>query len=141
MFYSSGAIEDQWNKSYLRANRAIAGLGMAFWGTVSVGVLIVAALMLATHGFDQVEDYHQLPLMLIPVFGLWGFVLLIASLAFACLVAELRQGKPPRIVAIELGSTLWRAASAQDPGGGWRNSRQSWAASAMASRIGSPGTR
>ncbi|WP_265336195.1 divalent metal cation transporter [Mesorhizobium sp. B2-1-8] len=65
---------------------------MAFWGTVSVGVLIVAALMLATHGFDQVEDYHQLPLMLIPVFGLWGFVLLIASLAFACLGAALEVG-------------------------------------------------
>lgn len=62
---------------------------MAFGGTISVGVLIVAALMLATHGFDQVEDYHQLPLMLIPVFGLWGFVLLIASLAITCLGAAL----------------------------------------------------
>ncbi|WP_306462339.1 Nramp family divalent metal transporter, partial [Mesorhizobium sp. M7A.F.Ca.MR.362.00.0.0] len=45
MFYSSGAIEDRWDKSYLGANRAIAGLGMTFGGTISIGVLIVAALV------------------------------------------------------------------------------------------------
>nr|WP_246677587.1 divalent metal cation transporter [Mesorhizobium sp. B2-3-12] len=92
MFYSSGAIEDQWDKSYLGANRAIAGLGMTFGGTISVGVLIVAALVLATQGINQVDDYHQMPLMLIPVFGFWGFVLFIASLAVACFGAALEVG-------------------------------------------------
>lgn len=92
MFYSSGAIEDQWDKSYLGANRAIAGLGMTFGGTISVGVLIVAALVLATNGIDQVDDYHQLPLMLIPIFGFWGFVLFVASLAIACFGAALEVG-------------------------------------------------
>ncbi|MBZ9917184.1 Nramp family divalent metal transporter [Mesorhizobium sp. BR1-1-12] len=92
MFYSSGAIEDQWDRSYLGTNRAIAGLGMAFGGTISIGVLMVAALVLATHGIDQVDDYHQLPLMLIPIFGFWGFVLLVASLAIACFGAALEVG-------------------------------------------------
>ncbi|MBZ9996824.1 divalent metal cation transporter [Mesorhizobium sp. BH1-1-4] len=92
MFYSSGAIEDQWDKSYLGANRAIAGLGMTFGGTISVGVLIVAALVLATQGINQVDDYHQMPLMLIPVFGFWGFVLFVASLAVACFGAALEVG-------------------------------------------------
>ncbi|MER9405303.1 Nramp family divalent metal transporter [Mesorhizobium caraganae] len=92
MFYSSGAIEDKWDKSYLGANRAIAGLGMTFGGTISIGVLIVAALVLATHGIDQVDDYHQLPLMLIPIFGFWGFVLFLASLAIACFGAALEVG-------------------------------------------------
>ncbi|ESY63973.1 MULTISPECIES: Nramp family divalent metal transporter [Mesorhizobium] len=92
MFYSSGAIEDQWDRSYLGANRAIAGLGMSFGGTISIGVLIVAALVLATHGIDQVDDYHQLPLMLIPIFGFWGFVLFVASLAIACFGAALEVG-------------------------------------------------
>jgi NRAMP (natural resistance-associated macrophage protein)-like metal ion transporter len=32
MFYSSGAIEDQWDESYLGTNRIIAGLGMTFGG-------------------------------------------------------------------------------------------------------------
>ncbi|MCA0002441.1 MULTISPECIES: Nramp family divalent metal transporter [unclassified Mesorhizobium] len=92
MFYSSGAIEDQWDRSYLGTNRAIAGLGMAFGGTISIGVLMVAALVLATHGIDQVDDYHQLPLMLIPIFGFWGFVLFVASLAIACFGAALEVG-------------------------------------------------
>ncbi|MBZ9811392.1 MULTISPECIES: Nramp family divalent metal transporter [unclassified Mesorhizobium] len=92
MFYSSGAIEDKWDKSYLGTNRAIAGLGMAFGGTISIGVLMVAALVLATHGIDQVDDYHQLPLMLIPIFGFWGFVLFVASLAIACFGAALEVG-------------------------------------------------
>ena len=83
-FYSSGAIEDQWDKTYLGTNRAIAGLGMSFGGTISVGVLIVAALVLGAHGINQVNDYNQLPLMLIPIFGFWGFVLFVASLAIAC---------------------------------------------------------
>lgn len=92
MFYSSGAIEDKWDKSYLGANRAIAGLGMTFGGTISIGVLIVSALVLATHGIDQVDDYHQLPLMLISIFGFWGFVLFVASLAIACFGAALEVG-------------------------------------------------
>ncbi|TGP18078.1 MULTISPECIES: divalent metal cation transporter [unclassified Mesorhizobium] len=92
MFYSSGAIEDRWDESYLGANRAIAAMGMSFGGTISVSVLIVAALVLAPHGIDQVDDYHQLPLILIPIFGFWGFVLFIASLGIACFGAVLEVG-------------------------------------------------
>jgi Mn2+/Fe2+ NRAMP family transporter len=84
MFYSAGAIEDKWDKSYLGTNRAIAGLGMSFGGTISIGVLVVAALVLGANGITQVDDYHQLPLMLTSVFGLWGFVLFVASLGIAC---------------------------------------------------------
>ncbi|AZO53481.1 MULTISPECIES: NRAMP family divalent metal transporter [unclassified Mesorhizobium] len=92
MFYSSGAIEDKWDKSYLGVNRAIAWLGMTFGGTISVGVLVVSALVLATHGIVQVDDYHQLPLMLIPIFGFWGFVLFVASLGIACFGAAVEVG-------------------------------------------------
>ncbi|MER8522829.1 MULTISPECIES: Nramp family divalent metal transporter [unclassified Mesorhizobium] len=92
MFYSSGAIEDQWDRSYLGANRAIAGIGMSFGGTIAIGVLIVAALVLAAHGIEQVDDYHQLPLMLIQIFGFWGFILFVASLGIACFGAALEIG-------------------------------------------------
>lgn len=71
LFYSSGAVEEKWDQSYLGANRAIAGLGMSFGGTIALGVLIVAALVLSPRGITDVDDYHQLPLLLIPVFGLW----------------------------------------------------------------------
>jgi Mn2+/Fe2+ NRAMP family transporter len=89
LFYSSGAIEDQWDESYLWANRAIAGLGMIFGGVISASVLIVAALVLRPAGIREVTDYHQLPLLLTNVFGSWGLVLFIASLAIACLGAAL----------------------------------------------------
>jgi Mn2+/Fe2+ NRAMP family transporter len=92
MFYSSGAVEDQWDKTYLGTNRAIAGIGMSFGGTISIGVLIVAALVLGAHGINQIDDYHQLPLLLIPTFGFWGFVLFVASLAIACFGAALEIG-------------------------------------------------
>jgi Mn2+/Fe2+ NRAMP family transporter len=89
LFYSSGAIEDKWDQSYLGVNRAIAGIGMSFGGTIALGVLILAALVFAPRGIEQVDDYHQLPLMLIPVFGFWGFVLFAGSLGIACLGAAL----------------------------------------------------
>ncbi|WP_192243085.1 Nramp family divalent metal transporter [Mesorhizobium silamurunense] len=89
MFYSSGAVEDQWDKTYLGTNRAIAGLGMSFGGTISAGVLIVAALVFGAHGINQVNDYLQLPLMLTSIFGFWGFVLFVASLGVACIGATL----------------------------------------------------
>jgi Mn2+/Fe2+ NRAMP family transporter len=89
LFYSSGAIEDKWDSSYLGANRAIAALGMGFGGMISIAVLIVAALVFTPRGIDRIDDYHQLPLMLIPVFGFWGFVLFAASLGIACIGASL----------------------------------------------------
>jgi Mn2+/Fe2+ NRAMP family transporter len=92
LFYSSGAVEDQWDETYLGVNRVIAGLGMSFGGTISVAVLIVAALVLAPNGVDQITDYHQLPTMLIPVFGRWGYWLFVASLGIACFGAILELG-------------------------------------------------
>ncbi|SEJ14206.1 NRAMP family divalent metal transporter [Paraburkholderia diazotrophica] len=89
LFYSSGAVEDRWDRGYLGANRAIAGLGMAFGGGISLTVLIAAACVFPAHGITRVENYHQLPMMLVTVFGFGGFVLFIASLAFACFGATL----------------------------------------------------
>ncbi|MBP0588275.1 divalent metal cation transporter [Paraburkholderia sp. LEh10] len=89
LFYSSGAVEDRWDQGYLGANRAIAGLGMAFGGGISLAVLIAAACVFPAHGIARVDDYRQLPLMLVTVFGSWGFVLFIASLGFACFGATL----------------------------------------------------
>ncbi|MDR6494611.1 NRAMP family divalent metal transporter [Paraburkholderia sp. 22099] len=90
LFYSSGAVEDQWDSGYLGANRAIATLGMTFGGCISLAVLVAAAYVFSAHGITRVDDYHQLPLLLVAVFGFWGFVLFIASLAFACLGAILQ---------------------------------------------------
>ena len=87
-FYSSGAVEDKWDESYLSANRVIATAGMSFGSILSVAVLIVSAMVLLPRGI-QVEHYSQLPLILIDTFGYWGFLLFAASLGIACLGAAL----------------------------------------------------
>ncbi|HKC65757.1 MAG TPA: divalent metal cation transporter, partial [Pyrinomonadaceae bacterium] len=87
-FYSSGAVEDKWDESYLGVNRFIATAGMSFGTILSVAVLIVSAMVLLPRGI-QVEHYSQLPLILIDTFGYWGFILFAASLGIACLGAAL----------------------------------------------------
>ena len=88
LFYSSGAIEDKWDKSYITANRVIATLGMSFGGLISMAVIVVAALALKPAGI-RVEEYEQAALMLVPAYGGWGFYLFVASLAIACFGAAL----------------------------------------------------
>lgn len=87
-FYASGAIEDEWNESYVRINRVIATGGMTFGSVISISVLILAATIFAPQGM-KVEHYSQLPTLLTPVFGYWGFWLLLASLGIACLGAAM----------------------------------------------------
>ena len=87
-FYSSGAIEEEWDVSYLSTNRVIAGTGMGFGGFLSVAVLILAALIFHPRRIE-VEHYQQLPELLSAVFGRTGFWLVVASLAVACLGATL----------------------------------------------------
>jgi Mn2+/Fe2+ NRAMP family transporter len=88
LFYSSGAIEDKWDKSYLLPNRFIAVIGMSFGATIAMAVVVVAALTLAPHGIE-VETYEQAALMLVPAFGRWGFYLFTGSLGVACVGAAL----------------------------------------------------
>jgi len=87
-FYSSGAIEDEWNEGYIGINRIIATGGMSFGSLISIAVLILAAMIFATHGV-KFEHYSQLPDLLVPVFGYWGFWLIVASVGIACLGAAM----------------------------------------------------
>ncbi|BAY44433.1 natural resistance-associated macrophage protein [Scytonema sp. HK-05] len=87
-FYSSTVVEDQWDEKNIGANRAVASLGMGFGSTVSLGVLIVAAMVLHPKGI-HVDNYLQAALMLTQPFGYWGFVLFAASLGIGCFGAAL----------------------------------------------------
>lgn len=87
-FYSSGAVEDKWDQSDIGINRAVATLGMGFGSIVSLGVLIVAALVLNPQGI-RVDSYEQAALMLTQPLGQWGFWLFAASLGIACFGAAL----------------------------------------------------
>jgi Mn2+/Fe2+ NRAMP family transporter len=85
-FYSSGAVEDEWDESYVGVNRGVAVIGMGFGSVISVAAIVVAAVVLAPRGI-QVDDYHQAALMLTQVFPFWGFALFAASMGIACVGA------------------------------------------------------
>jgi Mn2+/Fe2+ NRAMP family transporter len=87
-FYSSGAIEDEWTEEHVGINRIIATGGMSFGSVISMGVLVLAAMLLLPRGI-KVEHYDQLPMLLVPVFGRTGFWLFVASLGIACLGAAM----------------------------------------------------
>ena len=87
-FYSSGAIEDEWNEGYIGINRVIATGGMSFGSLISIAVLILAAMIFAPAGV-KFEHYSQFPQLLVPVFGYWGYWLIVASLGISCLGAAM----------------------------------------------------
>jgi Mn2+/Fe2+ NRAMP family transporter len=84
-FYSSGAIEEKWDASYLATNRVVAALGMGFGGFLSMAIVIVAAHVYQPG--SAISSYQQLPRLLVSPFGRVGFWLFIASLVVACLGA------------------------------------------------------
>jgi len=88
LFYSSGAIEDKWDKSYLNTNRVIAASGMSFGSVISGAVLLLAGMVLLPAGL-KVNHYSELRGLLVPVFGDWGVTLLCVSIGIACLGAAL----------------------------------------------------
>jgi Mn2+/Fe2+ NRAMP family transporter len=87
-FYSSGAIEDNWDESYIPVNRFIATMGMTFGGLLSMGVLIAAALALQPKGI-QVDTFEQAALLMTSALPRWGFYLFAFSMMFACFGAAL----------------------------------------------------
>jgi Mn2+/Fe2+ NRAMP family transporter len=87
-FYSSGAVEDEWNRGDLGMNKIVATLGMGFGCIVSLGVLVTAALVLAPKGII-VDRYEQAALMLVPPLGKAGFFIFAGALFIACFGAAM----------------------------------------------------
>jgi Mn2+/Fe2+ NRAMP family transporter len=87
-FYSSGAIEDKWDESYVSVNRFIAGFGMTFGGFLSMAVLVVAAMAFQPRGV-RVDSFDQSALLMTTALPRWGFYLFAISMLFACFGAAL----------------------------------------------------
>lgn len=87
-FYSSGAVEDEWDETYVGVNRGVAFIGMTFGSMIALGAIIVAAMVLAPRGIE-VNDYQQASIMLSEAFPFWGYALFAASMGIACLGAAL----------------------------------------------------
>ena len=87
-FYSSGAVEDKWNDSYLWVNRFVAVTGMAFGAMITGGLLVVAGMVLQPKGIGA-DSVNQIAFVLTHTFPFWGFALFAASMGIACLGAAL----------------------------------------------------
>jgi len=87
-FYSSGAVEDEWDRSYLWINRGVAVIGMVFGAAITAGVIIVAGMVLHPQQIS-VGSINQAALMLTTTFPFWGFALFAVSMGIACLGAAL----------------------------------------------------
>jgi Mn2+/Fe2+ NRAMP family transporter len=83
LFYSAGAIEDQWTIEYLAVNRITAGAGNLFGGGLAIAALVAAALVFEPRGI-KVDRYEQIALVLATPLGRAGLVLFIATLCITC---------------------------------------------------------
>jgi Mn2+/Fe2+ NRAMP family transporter len=83
LFYSAGAVEDEWTIEHLGVNRVTAGLGNLFGGGLAVAALVAAALVLAPRGIS-VDRYEQIAMVLASPLGRAGFVLFLATLCVTC---------------------------------------------------------
>jgi Mn2+/Fe2+ NRAMP family transporter len=83
LFYSAGAIEDEWTTEHLSVNRVTAVTGNLFGGVLAVAVLVVAALVFAPRHI-QVDRYEQIALLLASPLGRAGFALFLATLCITC---------------------------------------------------------
>ena len=87
-FYSSGAVEDEWDESDLVPNRITATLGMGFGGVISAAVMICAACVFYPRGI-QVSRYEQVVLIVTQPLGMCGYWAFAAGLFIACFGAAL----------------------------------------------------
>jgi Mn2+/Fe2+ NRAMP family transporter len=87
-FYSSGAVEDKWDDSYIWVNRIVSVLGMGFGALITGGLIVVAGMVLQPKGIGA-DSINEIAWILTDVFPFWGFSLFAASVGIACLGAAL----------------------------------------------------
>jgi Mn2+/Fe2+ NRAMP family transporter len=112
-FYSSGAVEDKWDGSYLGVNRLIAWVGMAFGGMLAIAVLIVSARVLHPRGIEA-DSFDKMAHMMSVPFPRWGIVLFATSLAITCFGAALEVALS---ISYMFGQGLgWNSSENKPPG-------------------------
>lgn len=107
LFYSSGAIEEEWDESYRWPNRIIAAFGNLFGAVVAASIIIVGAMVLHPRGV-QVEQFSAAaigPHMVLGAKGLWLFV---AALFFCSMAAGLETALASTYAVTEYFGWHWK---------------------------------
>jgi manganese transport protein len=107
LFYSSGAIEEEWSVEYLGPNRLIAGLGNFFGGLVAAAIIIVSGLVLYPRGI-RVEQISTSALGPIVALGAKGFWLFIAGALFCSMAAGLEVALSATYAVTEYFGWHWK---------------------------------
>jgi Mn2+/Fe2+ NRAMP family transporter len=82
-FYSSGAIEEEWEEKNLGVNRLTAVVGMGFGACIAIAVIICSAMVFEPQHI-RIESYDQIALVLVPALGKWGVPLFAIILGVCC---------------------------------------------------------
>jgi len=90
-FFSSGAVEEKWNRTDLMVNRANVYIGFPLGGILSLALMAGAALVLAPRGIS-VSHLSQVGLPVSLALGKWGLVLLLFGIFMAVFGAALETG-------------------------------------------------
>jgi manganese transport protein len=81
-FYSSGAVEEEWDEGDLKVNRANAIIGFGLGGLVSVGILMASAQVLKPAGISP-DSVGTVALVAEHSFGELGLLLAFVGILFA----------------------------------------------------------
>lgn len=107
LFYSSGAVEEQWGKDYLWPNRLIAGIGNVLGGVVAASIIVVSALVLFPRGI-QVEAIRTSALGPVAALGAKGFWLFVAGALFCSMAAGLEVAMSATYAVTEYFGWHWK---------------------------------
>lgn len=89
-FYSSGTAEERLPKKYLWVNTTTSYVGTCFGAVVSMGVLVVSALVLGPLHI-KVDSYEQAAQMFVPAFGDWAITMFALALGIGCFGAAVEM--------------------------------------------------
>jgi manganese transport protein len=107
LFYSSGAVEEEWTADYLWPNRLIAGVGNVLGGTVAACIIVVSAIVLFPSGV-RVEQIRTSALGPTAALGVKGFWLFVAGALFCSMAAGLEVALSATYAVTEYFGWHWK---------------------------------
>jgi manganese transport protein len=107
LFYSSGAVEEEWTVAYRWPNRLIAGVGNVLGGVVAASIIIVSALVLFPRGMD-VEQMRTSAIGPMTALGAKGFWLFVAGALFCSMAAGLEVALSATYAVSEYFGWHWK---------------------------------
>src|SRR5205807_8818399 len=87
-YYTAVAVENIWPQKELVPNQLTAFLCISFVGTISMAVLIAAAINLHSRGVS-IDSYEQIAMEVTLPLGMWGYRIFAVALIIACFGAAL----------------------------------------------------